>query len=95
MERLTVSLAIDQFNYNFVAPRILSKFTGLNPVWVAISLLIRAKLLGVLGLLVAIPLASFIKSVADSWRDGEFNLVEKKELAESELGLISSESYKN
>jgi predicted PurR-regulated permease PerM len=53
-------------------------------------LLIGAKLLGVLGLLVAIPFGSFIKSVADSWRDGEFNLVgDKKELEESELGVKS------
>ncbi len=89
VEVLTVAIAIDQFNYNFVAPRILSKFTGLNPVWVVISLLIGAKLLGVLGLLVAIPLASFIKSVADGWRDGEFNLVDEKELEESELGVKS------
>ena len=72
VEVLSVAVAIDQFNYNFIAPRILSNFTGLNPVWVVISLLIGAKLLGVLGLLVAIPLASFIKSVADSWRDGGF-----------------------
>ncbi len=79
VEVLSVAVAIDQFNYNFVAPRILSKFTGLNPVWVVISLLIGAKLLGVLGLLIAIPLASFIKSVADGWRDGEFNMVDEKE----------------
>ena len=89
VEVLTVAIAIDQFNYNFVAPRILSKFTGLNPVWVVISLLIGAKLLGVLGLLIAIPLGSFIKSVADSWRDGEFNMVDKKESEESELGVKS------
>ncbi|MGB6298748.1 MAG: AI-2E family transporter [Rivularia sp. (in: cyanobacteria)] len=89
VEVLTVAVAIDQFNYNFVAPRILSKFTGLNPVWVVISLLIGAKLLGVLGLLIAIPLASFIKSFADSWRDGDFNLVGEKELANEKLGVKS------
>ena len=79
---LAVAVAIDQFNYNFIAPRILSNFTGLNPVWVVISLLIGAKLLGVLGLLIAIPLASFVKSVADSWHDGAFNIVSDGELAE-------------
>ncbi len=78
VEVLFVAVAIDQFNYNFISPRILSNFTGLNPVWVVISLLIGAKLLGVLGLLVAIPLASFIKSVADSWRSGGFNLKDKQ-----------------
>ncbi|MGF1673871.1 MAG: AI-2E family transporter [Rivularia sp. (in: cyanobacteria)] len=80
VEVLSVAVAIDQFNYNFIAPRILSNFTGLNPVWVVISLLIGAKLLGVLGLLIAIPLASFIKSVADNWRDGSFMVVNEQEL---------------
>ena len=89
VEVLSVAVAIDQFNYNFIAPRILSNFTGLNPVWVVISLLIGAKLLGVLGLLIAIPLASFIKSVADSWQDGDFNKkVDEKELGEK-LGVKS------
>ncbi|MCP6761814.1 MAG: AI-2E family transporter [Fischerella sp. CENA71] len=73
VEALTVAVAIDQFNYNFVAPRILSNLTGLNPVWVVISLLIGAKLGGLLGLLVAIPLGSFIKSVGDNWREGKFS----------------------
>ena len=72
LEVLAIAVGIDQFNYNFIAPRILGKFTGLNPVWVVISLWVGAKLLGVLGLLIAIPLASFIKSIADSWREGRF-----------------------
>lgn len=72
LEVLAIAVGIDQFNYNFIAPRILGKFTGLNPVWVVISLWVGAKLLGVLGLLIAIPIASFIKSIADSWREGRF-----------------------
>jgi len=73
VEVLGVAVAIDQINSNFVAPRILGNLTGLNPVWVVISLLIGAKLGGVLGLLIAIPIASFIKDIADSWRAGEFS----------------------
>ncbi|WGV25132.1 AI-2E family transporter [Halotia branconii] len=74
IEAAVVAVAIDQFNSNFVAPRILGNFTGLNPVWVVISLLVGVKLAGLLGLLVAIPLASFIKSVADAWREGKLNI---------------------
>jgi predicted PurR-regulated permease PerM len=75
-EVLGVAVAIDQVNSNFIAPRILGNLTGLNPVWVVISLLLGAKLGGVLGLLIAIPLASFIKDVADSWRVGGFSKTE-------------------
>jgi predicted PurR-regulated permease PerM len=73
LEVAAICVAIDQINSNIIAPRILGNLTGLNPVWVVVSLLIGAKLGGVLGLLVAIPLASFIKDMADTWRDGEFN----------------------
>lgn len=31
---------------------------------------------GVLGLLIAIPIASFIKDITDSWRAGEFNKID-------------------
>jgi len=72
VEVLGVAVAIDQVTSNFISPRIMGNLTGLNPVWVVISLLIGAKLGGVLGLLIAIPVASFIKDIADSWRAGEF-----------------------
>jgi predicted PurR-regulated permease PerM len=75
VEVLVAAVAIDQVNSNFVAPRILGNLTGLNPVWVVISLLLGAKLGGLLGLLIAIPIASFIKDIADSWRAGELNQI--------------------
>jgi predicted PurR-regulated permease PerM len=71
VEVAAIAVTFDQINANIVAPRLLGNLTGLNPVWVIISLLIGAKLGGVLGLLVAIPFASFIKDITDSWRDGE------------------------
>jgi predicted PurR-regulated permease PerM len=73
VEVLAVAVGIDQINSNLVAPRILGNLTGLNPVWVVISLLLGAKLGGLLGLLIAIPTASFIKDVSDSWRIGGFH----------------------
>jgi predicted PurR-regulated permease PerM len=79
VEAAGVAVALDQINANFVAPRILGNLTGLNPVWVVISLLIGAKLGGVLGLLIAIPFASFVKDIADSWRAGELNRVDEIE----------------
>jgi predicted PurR-regulated permease PerM len=88
VEVLAAAVSIDQINSNFVAPRILGNLTGLNPVWVVISLLIGAKLGGILGLLVAIPLASYIKDIADSWRAGGFRKVED---IETETNLVSGE----
>lgn len=84
VEVAAIAVAIDQVNSNIVAPRLLGSLTGLNPVWVVISLLLGAKLGGVLGLLVAIPIASFIKDIADSWRVGELRKVE--EVIETQRG---------
>jgi len=66
---LLVAILIDQINANFIAPRVLGGFTGLNPVWIIISLLLGAKLGGVLGLLIAVPLASFIKNTSEMFRN--------------------------
>jgi predicted PurR-regulated permease PerM len=85
VEVLGVAVAIDQVNSNFIAPRILGNLTGLNPVWVVISLLLGAKLGGVLGLLVAIPIASFIKDTTDSLRAGEFNKIDDVEIKSAKV----------
>jgi predicted PurR-regulated permease PerM len=74
VEAAAVAAAIDQINSNFISPRILGNLTGLNPVWVVISLLMGAKLGGILGLLIAIPIASLIKDIVDSWRVGGFSI---------------------
>jgi predicted PurR-regulated permease PerM len=62
---LFVALVIDQSIESGIAPRLLGRFTGLNPVWVLIALLLGVRIGGLLGLLIAVPTASFIKSIID------------------------------
>jgi predicted PurR-regulated permease PerM len=62
-----VAVVIDQVIDQAIAPRLLGRFTGLRPVWVLVALLVGTKIGGLLGLLVAVPLASFIKSAADGF----------------------------
>ncbi len=66
---LVAAIVVGQINDQIVAPRLMGEMTGLNPVWLLLSLLIGGKLGGVLGLLLAVPLASVIKSTADSLKD--------------------------
>ena len=66
VEILVVAIIIDQAIDNTLAPRIFGNLVGLNPVWIIISLLLGAKLGGVLGLILAVPLAGAIKRVAES-----------------------------
>ncbi len=65
---LLVAVIIGQINDNVVSPRLMGKRTGLNPVWIIVSLFIGGKLGGILGLLVAVPLASLSKVTTDRLR---------------------------
>ncbi|MDX2273352.1 MAG: AI-2E family transporter [Cyanobacteriota bacterium] len=58
-----VSLVVQQIKDRFIAPRIMGDLTGLNPLWILIALLTGAQLGGILGVIVAIPLTSVIKSL--------------------------------
>ncbi|MBD2204652.1 AI-2E family transporter [Calothrix sp. FACHB-1219] len=62
-----VAIVIDQLIDQAIAPRLLGKFTGLRPIWVIISLLIGTYIGGLLGLLIAVPLAGLIKDAADGF----------------------------
>ncbi len=60
---LAIAFILDQVVESVIAPRLLGGFTGLNPVLILLSLLIGAQLGGFLGLILAVPAASFIKSL--------------------------------
>ncbi len=65
---LIVAFVLGQINDNLVAPRLLGGITGLNPAVLVIALLVGAKFAGFLGLLLAVPTASFLKKLVDMAR---------------------------
>lgn len=67
-EVLAIALITDQIIDNAVAPRLIGDLVGLNPIWVVIVLLVGAQLGGVIGLLIAVPLAGTVKSLASSYK---------------------------
>ncbi|HEY9879702.1 MAG TPA: AI-2E family transporter [Leptolyngbyaceae cyanobacterium] len=69
LEVLIVALVLGQINDNFVAPRLIGGITGLNPAIIIIAILIGAKFAGFLGLILAVPTASFLKKIADTLRE--------------------------
>ncbi|BAY26816.1 hypothetical protein NIES2100_66320 [Calothrix sp. NIES-2100] len=76
-----VAIVIDQLIDQAIAPRLLGRFTGLRPVWVIVSLLVGTYIGGLLGLLIAVPLAGFIKDAADGFvsvSDVKSNAIECK-----------------
>jgi predicted PurR-regulated permease PerM len=65
---LIAAIIVQQILENLIAPRILGSFTGLNPVWILISVLTGARIGGLLGVIVAVPCAVVIKSVITAIR---------------------------
>jgi predicted PurR-regulated permease PerM len=59
---LIAAVIVQQILENLVAPRVLGSVTGLNPVWVFISVLIGAKTAGLIGVVIAVPTAVVVKT---------------------------------
>lgn len=58
---LAVALIVQQIVENLIAPRVFGSVTGLNPFWIFISILMGARVGGLLGVVVAVPTAVVIK----------------------------------
>ncbi len=68
---LVTAIVLGQINENVVAPRLIGGMTGVNPAVVLIAVLMGAKVAGFLGLLLAVPTASFIKRIGDMMRNAD------------------------
>jgi predicted PurR-regulated permease PerM len=62
------AVSLQQFKDNVVSPRLLGKFTGLNPIWIFVALLLGARIAGVLGVILAIPIAGTIQGTVEQLR---------------------------
>ncbi len=62
LQTLMAAVIVQQILENLVAPRLLGSFTGLNPVWILIAILTGARVGGLLGVIVAVPIAVVIKT---------------------------------
>jgi len=64
---LIVYLAVQGLDSFVLGPYILGKSSGLHPLAIVVALLIGGQLAGLLGLLLAIPIASTLKTFAAEW----------------------------
>jgi len=65
LQVLGVAIATQQIKDNLLAPRLMGNLTGLSPVIIFTSLLLGAKVAGLLGVILAIPLTGVVKSIAE------------------------------
>ena len=64
---LIAYIVIQQLESQFLAPKILGKAVGLSPVIIILALLIGAKLMGILGVIIAVPVAAALSVLAQEW----------------------------
>lgn len=73
---LIASVIFQQITDNIIAPRVRGDFTGLNPIWIVIALLIGGRVAGFIGVVLAMPIAATIKSTIETMRTSEGALEE-------------------
>jgi predicted PurR-regulated permease PerM len=68
---IIASIIFQQITDNVIAPRIRGEFTGLNPIWIVIALLVGGRVAGFIGVVLALPIAATIKSTSEVMRNLE------------------------
>ncbi|MBF2049662.1 MAG: AI-2E family transporter [Leptolyngbya sp. IPPAS B-1204] len=68
---VVASVVFQQITDNIIAPRLRGDFTGLNPIWIIIALLIGGRVAGFIGVVLAMPIAATIKSTIETMRMSE------------------------
>jgi len=64
---LAVFVAIQQIEGHLFVPILMKRSIGLHPVIVIIALIIGGQLQGILGVLIAVPLAAVFQEIIEDW----------------------------
>lgn len=70
---LVVMIAIQQLDGNFLAPRIMGNSVGLDPFWIILSIMVFGALMGLPGVIFAIPFAAIVKTTAIKYLEKKEN----------------------
>lgn len=65
-----VLLLVQQLDGTIIAPKVVGESVGLHPVFVILSIVIGGAYFGLLGMLLAVPVAGIIKLFVTRWRQG-------------------------
>ncbi|MBD2343526.1 AI-2E family transporter [Anabaena subtropica] len=65
------AIIMQQIKDNLVSPKLLGNFIGLNPIWIFVAILMGYEIAGLLGTLVAVPIAGTIKGTFDTLKGGK------------------------
>jgi predicted PurR-regulated permease PerM len=62
-----IALLLGQIVDNVIVPRVMGGLVGVNPIWLLVAVFVGAKLAGLVGILLAVPTSSVLKSIAEDW----------------------------
>ncbi|HPW42035.1 MAG TPA: AI-2E family transporter [Bacillota bacterium] len=71
---IIVLVAVQQIDGTLISPRIVGSSVGLHPVFVMLSMIIGGSYLGLLGMLIAVPIAAIIKMFLVRWMENKKNI---------------------
>ncbi len=77
---LTLFVLVQQFESNVFVPLIMKKVIGLNPIAIILAILIGGHVAGVMGILLAVPVAAALSEVIKDLTEKRNRSVEKKVL---------------
>jgi predicted PurR-regulated permease PerM len=64
------AIIMQQIKDNLLGPKLLGDFIGVNPIWIFVAILMGFEIAGLLGTLVAVPIAGTIKGTFDAIKSG-------------------------
>ncbi|MBW4633137.1 MAG: AI-2E family transporter [Iphinoe sp. HA4291-MV1] len=64
------AIVMQQIKDNLLGPKLLGDFIGVNPIWIFVAILMGFEIAGLLGTLVAVPIAGTIKGTFDAIKSG-------------------------
>lgn len=64
---IALYITVQQLENTFLVPKIMQKAVGLSPIIIIIALLIGAKLMGIVGALLAVPISASLAVIIQEW----------------------------
>lgn len=64
---LILYVVVQQLENSFIVPKVMQKAVGLSPVIIILAFLIAAKLMGVMGAILAVPIAASLSVIIKEW----------------------------
>lgn len=68
-----IALVLGQILDEVILPKVLGDIVGVNPIWLIISVFLGARLGGIMGILLAVPISSVIKDLVDDAMAADVN----------------------